>query len=102
MTANEGIGNGAAPYPTITRHKYLPTNVGGIGVTEDRTVVGEQTREPLTLAGIAARRAKAGKLVAGTAAYSDSDMFKSPVCLRFFFDGIDGRFVCHCKRGRYV
>ncbi|KAI2628982.1 aromatic amino acid aminotransferase-like protein [Xylaria nigripes] len=34
--------------------------------------------EPLTLARIAARRAEAGKLVAGVAAVSNSDMFKSP------------------------
>ena len=34
-----------------------------------------------TLNDILERRAKAGKLVAGTAAYSDSDMFKAPVCL---------------------
>jgi aromatic amino acid aminotransferase I len=32
-----------------------------------------------TLKDILERRAKAGKLVAGTAAYSDSDMFKAPV-----------------------
>jgi len=34
---------------------------------------------PLTAHGVSARRAKAGKLIAGTAAYSDSDFFKSPV-----------------------
>ncbi|KAI1828082.1 putative L-kynurenine/alpha-aminoadipate aminotransferase [Xylaria intraflava] len=39
---------------------------------------GEPAVEPLTLAGIAARRVQAGKLVAGTAASSNSDMFKSP------------------------
>ncbi|KAI1433765.1 putative L-kynurenine/alpha-aminoadipate aminotransferase [Xylaria sp. CBS 124048] len=39
---------------------------------------GIHAAEPLTLARIAARRAEAGKLVAGTAAASDSDMFKSP------------------------
>jgi aromatic amino acid aminotransferase I len=33
-----------------------------------------------SLSDILERRAKAGKLVAGTAAYSDSDMFKAPVC----------------------
>jgi len=33
---------------------------------------------PLTVQGVSARRAKAGKLIAGTAAYSDSDFFKSP------------------------
>lgn len=34
---------------------------------------------PSLLSEIAARRAKAGKLVAGIAAASDSDMFKGPV-----------------------
>jgi aromatic amino acid aminotransferase I len=34
---------------------------------------------PSVLRDIAARRAKAGKLVAGIAAASDSDMFKGPV-----------------------
>lgn len=38
-------------------------------------------RQSTSLADILERRAKAGKLVAGTAAYSDSDMFKAPVCL---------------------
>ncbi|KAG9242981.1 aromatic amino acid aminotransferas-like protein [Calycina marina] len=33
---------------------------------------------PLTVSGVSARRAKAGTLVAGTAAYSNSDFFKSP------------------------
>jgi hypothetical protein len=35
----------------------------------------------VTVDDILQRRAKAGRLVAGTAAYSDSDMFKAPVCL---------------------
>lgn len=35
--------------------------------------------KPLTVNGVSARRLKAGKLVAGTAAYSDSDFFKGPV-----------------------
>lgn len=34
----------------------------------------------VTINDILERRAKAGKLVAGTAAASDSDMFKGPVC----------------------
>jgi aromatic amino acid aminotransferase I / 2-aminoadipate transaminase len=33
------------------------------------------------IADVMARRAQAGKLVAGVAAYSDSDMFKGPVSL---------------------
>jgi aromatic amino acid aminotransferase I len=35
--------------------------------------------DPLTVSGVAARRAKAGKLVAGTASYASSESFKSPV-----------------------
>jgi aromatic amino acid aminotransferase I len=35
--------------------------------------------DPLTVNGVASRRAKAGKLVAGTAAYTSSDFFKSSV-----------------------
>jgi hypothetical protein len=60
-------------------HLWRPTNVGGIGLAAKDATVGEQAPEPLTIEGIKARRLKAGKLVAGTAAYSDSDMFKSPV-----------------------
>ena len=33
----------------------------------------------VSISDILERRARAGKLVAGTAAYSDSDMFKGPV-----------------------
>lgn len=40
---------------------------------------GQQARERLTIDGIKERRARAGKLYAPTASYSDSDMFKSPV-----------------------
>lgn len=61
-------GNGTASLPATTQ-KDPP--------------VQRLAEEPLNLAGIAARRAKAGKLIAGTAAYSDSDMFKSPVCCVF-------------------
>lgn len=53
--------------------------MGGIGLAAKDASVGEQAPEPLTIQGIKTRREKAGKLVAGTAAYSDSDMFKSPV-----------------------
>jgi aromatic amino acid aminotransferase I len=35
--------------------------------------------DPLTINGVPARRQKAGKLVAGTAAYTSSDFFKTPV-----------------------
>lgn len=56
-----------------------PSNVGGIGLVAEEVHLGKQAPEPLTLAGIRARRAKAGKLDAPTASYSDSDMFKAPV-----------------------
>jgi hypothetical protein len=62
-----------------TPRRWRPTNVGGIGLAAKDAEVGEQAPEPLTIQGIKTRREKAGKLIAGTAAYSDSDMFKSPV-----------------------
>lgn len=39
----------------------------------------KKPRDAITINDILKRRAAAGKLVAGTAAYSDSDMFKAPV-----------------------
>lgn len=56
-----------------------PTEVGGIGLVAEDVHIGKQAAEPLTLEGIRTRRAKAGKLDAPTASYSDSDMFKAPV-----------------------
>ncbi|KAK7941385.1 aromatic aminotransferase Aro8 [Apiospora aurea] len=55
-----------------------PTNVGGLGLVAEDVHIGRQAPEPLTLEGIRTRRAKAGKLDAPTASYSDSDMFKAP------------------------
>ncbi|KAI1852301.1 hypothetical protein JX266_002479 [Neoarthrinium moseri] len=63
---------------SATANNCKPSNVGGVGLAAKDASIGEQAPEPLTIQGIKARRAKAGKLVAGTAAYSDSDMFKSP------------------------
>jgi aromatic amino acid aminotransferase I len=40
----------------------------------------KHAKHSTSLSDILERRAKTGKLVAGTAAYSDSDMFKAPVC----------------------
>lgn len=42
-------------------------------------IPAKKPRDAVTINDILERRAKAGKLVAGTAAYSDSDMFKAPV-----------------------
>jgi aromatic amino acid aminotransferase I len=64
---------------STTPYRFRPSNVGGLGLSAKDASIGKQAPEPLTVEGIKARRAKAGKLVAGTAAYSDSDMFKSPV-----------------------
>lgn len=67
---NGGTFDGVVPPPNIAHHDHASAEVPD-----------GWAPEPVTIAGIAARRAKAGKLVAGTAAYSDSDMFKSPVCV---------------------
>lgn len=75
-----GHTNGTRSFSAGTQHKQ-PTNVGNAGFAEQDTVIGKQADEPLTVEGIKARRAKAGKLIAPTASYSDSDMFKSPVRL---------------------
>ncbi|KAI1178694.1 aromatic amino acid aminotransferase-like protein [Nemania sp. FL0916] len=63
---NGGTVDGVVQPPAIAHHE-----------AEEGTAGAEQPLNRLTLAGIADRRAKAGKLVAGTAVYSDSDMFKS-------------------------
>ncbi|KAI8954861.1 aromatic amino acid aminotransferase-like protein [Xylaria longipes] len=63
-TTNGGTVNELKAPPTIAHHEGTARN--------------GQAPVPLTIEGIAAQRAEAGKLIAGTAAYSDSDMFKSP------------------------
>ncbi|KAF4628817.1 hypothetical protein G7Y89_g9336 [Cudoniella acicularis] len=50
-----------------------PTAIDIEGVTDTEAIV---LPDPLTLNGVSARRAKAGKLVAGTAAFTSSDFFK--------------------------
>ena len=52
------------------------------GVTDTQAVV---LPGPLTDNIVTARRAKAGKLVAGTAAYTTSDFFKGPVSISSLF-----------------
>jgi aromatic amino acid aminotransferase I len=50
-----------------------------IDIEAVRDTEGIVLPDPLTINGVSARRLKAGKLVAGTAAYTSSDFFKSPV-----------------------
>jgi aromatic amino acid aminotransferase I len=52
------------------------------GVTDTQAVI---LPNPLTVNDVAARRAKAGKLVAGTAAFTTSDFFKGPVSISSSF-----------------
>lgn len=54
-----------------------PTAIDVEGV---RDTEGIAIPDPLSVCGISARRAKAGRLVAGVAAHTTSDFFKSPVC----------------------
>lgn len=61
---------------------------------EAEPIPAQKPREKVTINDILARRAKAGKLVAGTAAYSDSDMFKAPVRVPCSLD-VCGTFVAN-------
>lgn len=54
-----------------------PTAIDVEGV---RDTEGIAIPDPLTVSGIAVRREKAGRLIAGVAAHTTSDFFKSPVC----------------------
>ncbi|KAI1394233.1 PLP-dependent transferase [Hypoxylon trugodes] len=71
-----GVASAKHSFSTSSPRRQ-PSNVGNAGLAEEDVVIGPQANEPLTIEGIKARRAKAGKLVAPTASYSDSDMFKS-------------------------
>jgi aromatic amino acid aminotransferase I len=59
-----------------------PSAIDIEGVTDTQAVV---LLNALTVNGVPARRAKAGKLVAGTAAYTSSDFFKGPVSISSYF-----------------
>lgn len=58
------------PYEALGTAAKLP---------EAEPVPLQKTKDVVTISDIKERRKKAGKLVAGTAAYCDSDMFKAPV-----------------------
>lgn len=52
---------------------------------EAEPIPAQKPNDRVTVNDIQERRAKAGKLVAGVAAYCDSDMFKAPVSSRHSF-----------------
>ena len=54
-----------------------PTAIDVEGVQDTQGII---IPNPLTVNGISDQRAKAGKMPTGVAAWSSSDMFKSPVC----------------------
>ena len=53
-----------------------PSAIDIEAVTDTQAIV---IPDPLTVNGVSARRAKAGKLIAGVAAYTSSDHFKALV-----------------------
>ena len=55
--------------------------------------------DPLTINGVSARRLKAGKLVAGTAAYTSSDFFKTPVSWAYSSKGFILTFL-GCRKAQ--
>lgn len=57
-----------------------PTAIDVEGVRNTETVV---IPDPLTVNGVSARRAKAGQFIAGVAAFTTSDHFKTPVGIIF-------------------
>ncbi|KAI0116971.1 PLP-dependent transferase [Daldinia grandis] len=65
-------------FSTSPRHRQSSYIAGEMLVEKDPPVAGQQVHERVTIDGIKERRARAGKLFAPTASYSDSDMFKSP------------------------
>jgi aromatic amino acid aminotransferase I len=57
-----------------------PPSATAVEVEGVRDTEGIPLPDPLTVNGVSARREKAGKLIAGTAAYTSSDFFKTHVC----------------------
>ncbi|KAF3055844.1 Aromatic amino acid aminotransferase C56E4.03 [Daldinia childiae] len=64
-------------FSTNSQHRRY-SNIASEMLVEKDPVAGQQAHDRLTIDGIKERRARAGKLYAPTASYSDSDMFKSP------------------------
>ena len=62
-----------------------PSAIGLVAVSDTEALV---LPSPLTVNGVSARRAKAGKLIAGTAAATSSDHFKSKVGSHHIFSSI--------------
>ena len=70
-----------------TKNRDLSEALGTVAkLPNSEPIPAKHAKHSTSLSDILDRRAKAGKLVAGTAAYSDSDMFKAPV--RVTYTGI--------------
>ncbi|KAI8965885.1 PLP-dependent transferase [Daldinia sp. FL1419] len=76
-TRRFGTASGTNAFSTSSRRLQSASTADAM-LVEKEPANGQLANEPLTIDGIKERRAKAGKLVAPTASYSDSDMFKSP------------------------
>lgn len=72
-----------------------PTAIDVEGVVDTEAIV---LPDPLTVNGVSARRAKAGKFVAGVAAFTTSDHFKSPVGI-FYPRDIGHFLMSHSQHG---
>ena len=58
-----------------------PPSATAVEVVGIRDTEGIPLPDPLTVNGVSARRTKAGKLIAGTAAWASSDSFKTHVSI---------------------
>ena len=72
-----------------------PTAIDVEGVVDTEAIV---LPDPLTVNGVSARRAKAGKFVAGVAAFTTSDHFKNPVGI-FYPREIDHFLMSRSQHG---
>ncbi|KAK3337184.1 pyridoxal phosphate-dependent transferase [Cercophora scortea] len=84
--AAPGTGTGTGPALTLNHHlrlrrrpaAWFHSTTATANTAGDRSEAAPSRPDVVTIADIEERRAKAGPLVAMTAAYSDSDMFKAP------------------------
>ena len=57
-----------------------PSAIDIRGVSDTQSIVVPLVLKPVTVDVVVANREKAGKMVAGVAALTSSDMYKTPVC----------------------